>query len=156
MFFTSTLKAERTKFDARAEACVFVGYPPNQKAYNVLNLSTHKMQISRDIVFHEQQFPFHIKSPPLQNSSPIQLFTPTSNTYHIFIDPFDIVPELEHNTTLPSLPHHHPLHNILLPPLNPLQHNHSHHSHHLLLLYLNHPLLFQLDSLPYPIIHLLG
>lgn len=59
--FVSTNKQGRKKFDARADASVFIGYPLGQKAYKTYNLSTHKIVVSRDVTFHEQHFPFHLK-----------------------------------------------------------------------------------------------
>ncbi|XP_049394803.1 uncharacterized protein LOC125859127 [Solanum stenotomum] len=37
---------------------VFVGYPYATKGYKVLNLTTQKIHVSRDIIFHETIFPF--------------------------------------------------------------------------------------------------
>ena len=55
--FMTTPKQGRDKFRARANACVFMGYPSGQKGYKVMNLETHKFHISRDVIFHGV-FPF--------------------------------------------------------------------------------------------------
>ncbi len=56
--YASTLTAHRTKFDPRAIPCVFLGYPPDVKGYKLLNLAIHQYLISRDVIFHENVFPF--------------------------------------------------------------------------------------------------
>jgi len=35
-----------------------MGYPFGKKAYKVMDLETHKFHVSRDVVFHEEVFPF--------------------------------------------------------------------------------------------------
>jgi len=56
--FATTLNSESTKFSPRAVPCVFVGYPQGIKGYMLYNLHTRKFYVSRDLVFHENIFPF--------------------------------------------------------------------------------------------------
>jgi len=54
----TTNKQGRDKFQAQANACVFIGYPFGKKGYKVMDLETSKFYESRDVVFHEDVFPF--------------------------------------------------------------------------------------------------
>jgi len=58
--FMSTLKHGRTKFEARAQNYVFLGYPVSKKASKVYNLVTKQIHLSRDLVFHEDYFSFQL------------------------------------------------------------------------------------------------
>ncbi|KAL0291596.1 UNVERIFIED_CONTAM: hypothetical protein Scaly_2631100 [Sesamum calycinum] len=49
---------KKSKFDNKGTKCVFIGYPPSQKAYKVFDLDTHHTFISRDVQFHEIYCPF--------------------------------------------------------------------------------------------------
>lgn len=52
-------------FSSQASPCVFLGYYTIQKGYKVMNLHTEHLFVSRDVVFHEDHFPFADPSQPL-------------------------------------------------------------------------------------------
>ena len=72
------------KFNPRGVPCVFMGYPPTQKGYRLLNLLTKQMYVSRDVKFHETVFPFH-KANEHTYMSPIPEPSPqhTNSTFDI-------------------------------------------------------------------------
>ncbi|GMJ05358.1 hypothetical protein HRI_004205000 [Hibiscus trionum] len=57
--FVSALRARMDKFSKRALPAVFLGYSPGVKGYKVYVLKTRAVIVSRDVIFHENIFPFH-------------------------------------------------------------------------------------------------
>lgn len=57
--YVSTSSKNRHKFQPRAKACIFLGYSSGYKGYKVMDLDKNVISISRNIVFHEDIFPYH-------------------------------------------------------------------------------------------------
>lgn len=57
--FAPTLPHGRNKFQPRFISSVFVGYSHEMKAYKLYDIEQKKFFTSRDIIFHENTFPFH-------------------------------------------------------------------------------------------------
>ncbi len=51
--YAQRLDDKRTKLDAKNTKCVFVKYNVDSKAYRLIEESTGKLIISRDVVFNE-------------------------------------------------------------------------------------------------------
>lgn len=62
LFFAANPSQNGDKFGPRGVPCVFVGYPFNQKGYTLLDLTTKKTFVSRDVIFHESIFPLNSAS----------------------------------------------------------------------------------------------
>ena len=56
--YAFTISVHKDKFQLRVQACALLGYPPTTKGYKLLNLTSRKVFISRDVIFHENVFPF--------------------------------------------------------------------------------------------------
>ena len=56
--YVSTSSKSRNKFEPRAKACVFLGYPAGYKGYKLLDIETRSVSISRHVIFYEDIFPF--------------------------------------------------------------------------------------------------
>uniref|UniRef100_A0A803LI92 Retrotransposon Copia-like N-terminal domain-containing protein n=1 Tax=Chenopodium quinoa TaxID=63459 RepID=A0A803LI92_CHEQI len=93
--FVSTSKVHMTKFDDRVVPAVFIGYPLHQNGYRVLELNTRRIKISRDVIFHETHFPFHLQSPN-PTATPTIFLPKTTNPHTTFYDEPDIYSYQQH------------------------------------------------------------
>ncbi|KAG7571875.1 Reverse transcriptase RNA-dependent DNA polymerase [Arabidopsis suecica] len=56
--YASTNVHDRNKFSPRAKPGVFLGYPSGYKGYKILDLESHSVIITRNVVFYENEYPF--------------------------------------------------------------------------------------------------
>ncbi|WVY91439.1 hypothetical protein V8G54_036953 [Vigna mungo] len=75
--YISTLTSHRKKFDARAVPGIFLGLQQHTKGYQFLNLQNHKIDMSRNVMFHENCFPYT----SINNSGSNSLSFPTPHNY---------------------------------------------------------------------------
>jgi hypothetical protein len=59
------------KFSPHSKECVFLGYSSHHKGYKCLHIESGRMYISRDVVFHENRFPFAAVTSSTESLSPI-------------------------------------------------------------------------------------
>lgn len=55
------------KFDSRAQRCILLGYTHGYKGYKLYNLETKKIFHNKDVLFHENVFPFKDENSHLGN-----------------------------------------------------------------------------------------
>lgn len=117
-----TLKTHKEKFESIATPHVFIGYPFNTKGYKVLDLSTRRLDVSKDVLFYENIFSFADSNFDLV----LRKLSPTSDLFKTTFNIFDDVMRMLHMTlvytTLPLQIHH--LHMTLtLKPTNQALHH---------------------------------
>ncbi|KAL2241232.1 UNVERIFIED_CONTAM: Retrovirus-related Pol polyprotein from transposon RE1 [Sesamum indicum] len=56
--YAANVQPHKSKFEPRATRCVFIGYVHGQKAYKLYDIEQRSVLISRDVIFHENVFPY--------------------------------------------------------------------------------------------------
>ena len=84
--FATNLTPYKHKFTHRSRRCVFLGHPFNVKGYKLLDLDSHTVFLSRDVVFHESTFPLSSNLPQSLELIPLHVFSSNSTPSSVFID----------------------------------------------------------------------
>ncbi|WVZ91380.1 hypothetical protein U9M48_037560 [Paspalum notatum var. saurae] len=66
------------KLAPKSTPCLFLGYPPEHKGYKCMDLKTHKIILSRHVIFDENVFPFRTTQQPVPApiAAPASTFLP--------------------------------------------------------------------------------
>lgn len=56
--YATVTSPHKDKFTPRAFKCVFMGYTLGNKGYKLFDYVTNKFIVSRDVIFHQQVYPF--------------------------------------------------------------------------------------------------
>jgi transposase InsO family protein/uncharacterized membrane protein YgcG len=72
--YPNTAATAPHKLTPRSTLCVFLGYSPDHKGYRCFDLSSHRVLISRHVVFDEFVFPYSTTTPPSSDPD-LDLFT---------------------------------------------------------------------------------
>ncbi|KAL2923679.1 Retrovirus-related Pol polyprotein from transposon TNT 1-94 [Bienertia sinuspersici] len=109
--YLSTTKAHRTKFEPRANPGVFLGYSVTQKGYKVWDLHTKRLVVSRNVVFYERHFPFHLsfKHSHPEYASSADIFAPSSDLSSLFDEGYHVPQSSESSHPTHITPHSSPL-----------------------------------------------
>ena len=61
------------KFEARGRPGIFLGYPQGTKGYKIFDIKNKKIIVSRDVRFHENQFPFYKRNDEHEGDDPLKI-----------------------------------------------------------------------------------
>lgn len=73
------------KFDPQTRQCVFPGYPEGQKGYKILDLESHWIFSSRDVIFHETTFHFSHQQTKIKDNQIVLSTTQIQNLTYLLL-----------------------------------------------------------------------
>jgi len=92
------------KFSLRSKPCVFLGYSTLHKGYKCYHSETGRIYVSRDVIFHEDVFPFSntTTNPASPSSIPSSVSLSIPNSLAVSPPPTESIPNLTSSPTRPS------------------------------------------------------
>uniref|UniRef100_A0A2N9F8N5 Integrase catalytic domain-containing protein n=1 Tax=Fagus sylvatica TaxID=28930 RepID=A0A2N9F8N5_FAGSY len=97
------------KLQPRTTPCLFLGYPTYSKGYICLDPHTHRVYISRHVLFNESEFLAHLSLPSQSSPSPVNSSFDSTSWLAI----------LAHSCTPPLIPDSTPSQSVPIPPADP-------------------------------------
>ncbi|XP_074300565.1 uncharacterized protein LOC141631842 [Silene latifolia] len=83
----------RDKFSERGTRCMFIGYPHSKKGWKVYDLREKRVFVSRDVIFYENIYPYHVSNsdspsqnkidPHIQNNPPYVDYNDDASLDHV-------------------------------------------------------------------------
>jgi hypothetical protein len=103
--------AKRRKLDAKSTPFILLGYDNEAKAYRLWNAKTHRLVLSRDVVFDERSFPgaTHVTTPstPLLQSDDALVVDMSFQAHSNEADHLQSMPEPSAASVSEDVPHLH-------------------------------------------------
>jgi len=98
--FASTIQSHKTKLHSRARKSIFLGYKPGYKGYDLLDMLSRTIFVSRNVTFHENILPYQTTSTSSVTDN-LHYITPSPPP---FIDVTDSFPILTSPIPIPESP----------------------------------------------------
>lgn len=78
--YVTNTSPQKSKFEPKVRACVFLGYPFRKEGYKMMDLTSHSVFVSLDVTILEDKFPFKGLDTEKEKSNNVDVFP----AYYLF------------------------------------------------------------------------